>query len=264
MQLNPDKAVVEKIGDFAILGSRLSGVTVVKSTGDLVEKMRILEAEVRSTDDIEELRDIPVFRSYRDFFWATGIDPTKTRPASEALTRRILRGRQLPHINTFVDSLNMSSVRTRIPFAAFDSDLLEGPLVLELCRAVCPSPGCNVEAMLDARCRPRRQVDDIRRSETTQGREHLLTQHADIGHVLCLAHAVDLILGREPRVDQCGHRTLGEIAEGRHGDEILLAAPDRRPTRGTRQKECAGEGDHGGGNSANPATRPGNDCLRLH
>jgi len=130
MQLDPDKHVVEKIGNFAILGARLFGLTVVKSTSDLVEKMRIMEAEVRKTNDIEQLRNISVFRSYRDFFWATGIDPTKTRPASEALTRRILRGRQLPQINSFVDALNMSSVRTRVPFAAFDSDLLEGQLEL--------------------------------------------------------------------------------------------------------------------------------------
>ena len=91
MQLDPDKHVVEKIGNFAILGARLFGLTVVKSTSDLVEKMRIMEAEVRKTNDIEQLRNISVFRSYRDFFWATGIDPTKTRPASEARGSRSRR-----------------------------------------------------------------------------------------------------------------------------------------------------------------------------
>ena len=130
MQLDPDNAVAEKIGGFSVLGSRLTGVRVSESGDDLLGQTRALEAEIRNSASLEELKDVPVFRAYRSFFWATGIDPTKTRPASEALTRRILRGRQLPQINSFVDSLNMASVKTRIPFAAFDSDLLKGPLTL--------------------------------------------------------------------------------------------------------------------------------------
>ncbi len=49
-----------------------------------------------------------------------GIDPTKTRPAGEALTRRILGGRDLPRINTAVDAYNLASVETSIAIAAFD------------------------------------------------------------------------------------------------------------------------------------------------
>ncbi|HUW43054.1 MAG TPA: hypothetical protein VMW02_02320, partial [Thermoplasmata archaeon] len=41
---------------------------------------------------LEAVKDRPDFRAYRDFFWRLGVDPTKTRPASEALIRRILKG----------------------------------------------------------------------------------------------------------------------------------------------------------------------------
>jgi len=134
MQLDPDRAVVEKIGNFHVLGSRLVGVEVSKSRGELLSGLEAKEGEVRSSVTIEELKDLPLFRKYRDFFWSTGVDPTKTRPAAEALTRRILRGRPLPRINSFVDALNLASVDTRIPFAAFDSDLVKGRLDLRFAR----------------------------------------------------------------------------------------------------------------------------------
>jgi DNA/RNA-binding domain of Phe-tRNA-synthetase-like protein len=82
--------------------------------------------------DVESLKDNPVFRAYRDFFWRVKVDPTKTRPAAEAILRRILRGNPLPTINTLVDAYNLASVFTSIPFGAFDLDKMRGePLMRE-------------------------------------------------------------------------------------------------------------------------------------
>jgi DNA/RNA-binding domain of Phe-tRNA-synthetase-like protein len=59
-----------------------------------------------------------------------GIDPTKIRPASEALIRRILRGREIPRINTLVDTYNLASIVSGIPLAAFDNTKLKGELLM--------------------------------------------------------------------------------------------------------------------------------------
>ncbi len=127
------------MGEFSVLGARLVGLEVSASSQDLIAYMRGVEQEIRSSTQIDDLKDDPTFRAYRDFFWRTGIDPTKTRPASEALTRRILRGRELPSINSFVDALNIASVNTKVPFAAFDNDLLVGKLKLRFA-----SPGESI------------------------------------------------------------------------------------------------------------------------
>ena len=86
--------------------------------------------ELTSRYTLEQIKDEPLFRAYRDFFWSVGVDPTKTRPASEALVRRILSGGKLPHINTAVDAYNLASALTGIPVAAFDADMLTGDLVM--------------------------------------------------------------------------------------------------------------------------------------
>jgi DNA/RNA-binding domain of Phe-tRNA-synthetase-like protein len=83
---------------------------------------------VREQYTLERIKDEPLFRAYRDFFWRVGVDPTRTRPASEALVRRILAGKMLPAINTAVDAYNLASIRTGIPIAAFDADTLAGEL----------------------------------------------------------------------------------------------------------------------------------------
>lgn len=134
MQLVPDHRVVEKLGNFPVLGQSLSGMRVSSPPPDLTRHMRKMEEGVRGSVQLEALKDDPILRAYRDFFWKAGIDPTKTRPASEALIRRILRGNQLPAINSFVDALNIASVETRIAFAAFDADRLAGRLELRLAR----------------------------------------------------------------------------------------------------------------------------------
>ena len=85
--------------------------------------------------DLATLKDEPALRAYRDFYWRVGIDPTKIRPASEALLRRVLQGKEFPRINALVDAYNLASMRTRIAIAAFDTGHLHGDLTMRLARA---------------------------------------------------------------------------------------------------------------------------------
>lgn len=93
-----------------------------------------LVSEFRQQLRLETLKDEPILRAYRDFYWRVGIDPTKTRPASEALLRRVLQGKELPRINTLVDAYNLASMKTRIAIAAFDAAQTHGDLRMRLAR----------------------------------------------------------------------------------------------------------------------------------
>lgn len=87
-------------------------------------------AEVRRGFTLEGLKDEPVFRLYRNFFWRIGVDPTKVRPAAEALIRRVLGGRPIPRINTVVDAYNLASMTTCLALAAFDTNRLNGDIII--------------------------------------------------------------------------------------------------------------------------------------
>lgn len=106
----------------------LEDLTVRRETKELEDFKEEVASKVRETYDVETLKDVETIRRYRDFFWRLGIDPTKIRPASEALIRRILQGKELPKINTAVDAYNLVSIDTHIAIAAFDQALLKGRL----------------------------------------------------------------------------------------------------------------------------------------
>ena len=111
---------------------KIEGLEVESTNPALESFKREVQDRVRQrTASLSEVKDQPIFRAYRDFFWRVGIDPTKVRPAGEALTRRILGGRDLPTVNTVVDAYNIASVETSVAIAAFDLDTIdEGSLVM--------------------------------------------------------------------------------------------------------------------------------------
>lgn len=70
--------------------------------------------------------DIPGVAETRALFHQLDIDPTKTRPSSEALLRRVLQGKGLPRINLAVDVCNLSSLEHQIPLGLYDRDQVRG------------------------------------------------------------------------------------------------------------------------------------------
>jgi DNA/RNA-binding domain of Phe-tRNA-synthetase-like protein len=65
----------------------------------------------------------------RTMYRRVGLDPTKTRPSSEALLRRLRRGEPLPRVNAAVDICNWCSVEAQVPFGLYDRGRIEGDAV---------------------------------------------------------------------------------------------------------------------------------------
>lgn len=70
--------------------------------------------------------------SVRAMYRRTGLDPTRHRPSSEALLRRVRRGDPLPRINTLVDVCNWCSLEFQLPYGLYDLDRIEGAVTLRL------------------------------------------------------------------------------------------------------------------------------------
>jgi DNA/RNA-binding domain of Phe-tRNA-synthetase-like protein len=70
--------------------------------------------------------DIPGVAETRAMFHRLDIDPTKTRPSSEALLRRVLQGKGLPRVNAVVDVCNLCSLDHQLPLGLYDRDLVKG------------------------------------------------------------------------------------------------------------------------------------------
>lgn len=125
-----DSKVQQIFPDLNILTSFIEDVSVKPESKSLEEFKKDFISKIKSQYTLETLKDVPELRSYRDFFWKIGIDPTKTRPASEALIRRVIQGKPLPRINTLVDCYNLASMESRVPLAAFDNDVISPDQIL--------------------------------------------------------------------------------------------------------------------------------------
>ncbi len=68
----------------------------------------------------------------RAMYKRCGIDPTKTRPSSEALLRRVRKGDALPRVNGLVDIINWCSAETQIAFGLYDLAQVQPPVTLRL------------------------------------------------------------------------------------------------------------------------------------
>ncbi|HEY3093180.1 MAG TPA: phenylalanine--tRNA ligase beta subunit-related protein [Vicinamibacterales bacterium] len=77
----------------------------------------------------------------RTMYKRVGIDPTKTRPSSEALLRRVRKGDTLPRINSMVDVCNWCSFEFQLPYGLYDAAHIEGDVTLRIGREGESYPG---------------------------------------------------------------------------------------------------------------------------
>ncbi len=122
-----DKLIINKYPELLVMGAIIEGVAV---TLDIPDFLSEFENKITRKYDISAIPEDPIIREYRKFFWSIGIDPTKERPSSEALIRRILRGKGLYRINNIVDTMNIISAYTGIVMSVFDLDKISLPVHL--------------------------------------------------------------------------------------------------------------------------------------
>ncbi len=134
MVLKISTDLVERFPGLRVLVVHVNGVGVEKEKVELQQFKEEVIEEIKQIYDLATVKDVPIFRAYRDFFWRIGIDPTKNRPAAEALIRRVLAEKPLPTINALVDAYNLASIKTCIAIGAFDASRIHGDLVLRLAR----------------------------------------------------------------------------------------------------------------------------------
>jgi DNA/RNA-binding domain of Phe-tRNA-synthetase-like protein len=93
------------------------------------------ELEVKRATQAVRSGDVPSLDRARELYRRFGTDPTRMRPSSEALMRRIKKGESLPRINSLVDVANALAVQLQVPVGLYDLGKVKGDeLVIRLGR----------------------------------------------------------------------------------------------------------------------------------
>jgi DNA/RNA-binding domain of Phe-tRNA-synthetase-like protein len=125
---NPPFEVTKELEGWLLFWARLERIP---GNEDRLAELRseiALSARARLT--IEGLAVDPTIASLRKLFRAAGCDPTRYRPSSEALLRRILKGEELPSVQPLVDINNCLSVELGVPCCVMTEGTFAPPLVL--------------------------------------------------------------------------------------------------------------------------------------
>lgn len=79
---------------------------------------------------VESLAAAEPVRAVRAMFREWGMDPSKYRPSSEALARRVVQGKGLYRVSNVVDIGNLGSIETGWPYGCYDRSKIKAPISL--------------------------------------------------------------------------------------------------------------------------------------
>ena len=150
---------------------------------ELWQEIEALGERFRSELTTESLKDITSIAATRRVYKACGKDPSRYRPASEALIRRMLQGKELYQRDTLVDLVNLASIAYGYSIGGFDADKFVGnTLTLGIGREGEPYEGigrgllniCGLPVYRDAEGGVGTPTSDNERTKMTLDTRHLV------------------------------------------------------------------------------------------
>ena len=150
---------------------------------ELWQEIKALGERFRNELTTESLKDMTSIAATRRVYKACGKAPSRYRPASEALIRRMLQGKELYQRDTLVDLVNLASIAYGYSIGGFDADKFVGnTLTLGIGREGEPYEGigrgllniCGLPVYRDAEGGVGTPTSDNERTKMTIDTRHLV------------------------------------------------------------------------------------------
>ena len=107
-------------------------VTVALASAELVREIDEECSRLRRKFTVESLAEAEAVVAVRAMFRRWGMDPSKYRPSSEALLRRVVQGKGLYNVSNVVDLSNLGSIETGWPYGVYNRAAISGEICLRL------------------------------------------------------------------------------------------------------------------------------------
>lgn len=106
-----------------------------------------LLTKIAQQDDLETIRMNPRIQATKQVYKALGKDPTRFRPSSDSLWRRVAKGKGLYQVNPLVDLNNYLSLKFKLPLGSYDQTQLQGQIKLTKGKTGTTYPGIGKKAI---------------------------------------------------------------------------------------------------------------------
>lgn len=102
--------------------------------GALRHRIESFVAELRQSVGDRSLLELDPVRRTRNLYHALGLDPTRDRPASERLLKRVLQGGSFPFAGSLADAVSLASLSLLCPMGVYDWDRVVPPALVRIGR----------------------------------------------------------------------------------------------------------------------------------
>src|ERR1700691_1039513 len=119
-----------ELADVTLGVVEADGLSVSAADAGLAHLMDDVCERKRREFTVESLAEAEPTRAVRAMFRSWDIDPSKYRPSSEALLRRVVQGKGLYRVSNVVDIGNLGSLETGWPFCFYDRSEINPPVAL--------------------------------------------------------------------------------------------------------------------------------------
>lgn len=134
IDLSVSEVIKEKIRGikFGLLFAEF--VRIIKNDPDFESVFLELECELKNKFANRPPSDDEIIGHVRRMYRRIGWEPTRYRPSSEALVRRIINGKGLYRINNLVDYGNLVSAKYHLSVGLYDVEKINGNVIFDVGR----------------------------------------------------------------------------------------------------------------------------------
>jgi DNA/RNA-binding domain of Phe-tRNA-synthetase-like protein len=131
-KLNFTDIIRDKITGMQLGLLEVTDFTIKKETAHIESALQNLYDFVKEKFAQNPPSSDQVISAVRRMYRRIGWEPTRYRPSSEAMIRRILKNQNLYRINNAVDLGNITSARFHLPMGLYDSDKIDSSITFDV------------------------------------------------------------------------------------------------------------------------------------
>ncbi|KYZ75412.1 hypothetical protein AXX12_13025 [Anaerosporomusa subterranea] len=127
-----DESIAKKVPGCRLGCILFEQVTVRGATPALTQEFIKLQQEASDAYQLDILPKLPRILAVRSMYKKMAFDPSRYRPASEALVRRVLQNKGVYYVNSAVDVNNYCSIKFLLPFGLYDAAEIQGDICYQM------------------------------------------------------------------------------------------------------------------------------------
>lgn len=132
MEITFSSNLKDKIPEFKAGIITYNRITVGASPQMLKGRLQLFQESLFFDLQEKEFTDFKGIKEWREIFKAVGAAPSRYRPSTEALYRRIKKQNYLPSVHSAIDLNNFFSLRFEVPIGIYDSKNLAGDVTITI------------------------------------------------------------------------------------------------------------------------------------